>query len=170
MHYQLYRYGEVWRGIWNGESIAVKIFFSRDEASWIRETEIYSTTLLRWETDISFHTTTFFVCLAQMRPYLQAWEHPGLHWFRLHLSKQLHPIVAGHSLSPPWQSLWPPEQVNICHPFFLSNDHPSNIIFSHKGGIDEDWDLADLGEHSDWPGSPSHWDLWDAGALAYTLL
>ena len=41
------RYGEVWRGIWNGESIAVKIFFSRDEASWIRETEIYSTTLLR---------------------------------------------------------------------------------------------------------------------------
>ena len=41
------RYGEVWRGIWHGESIAVKIFFSRDEASWLRETEIYSTTLLR---------------------------------------------------------------------------------------------------------------------------
>ena len=41
------RYGEVWRGVWHGESIAVKIFFSRDEASWIRETEIYSTTLLR---------------------------------------------------------------------------------------------------------------------------
>lgn len=35
------RYGEVWRGIWYGESIAVKIFFSRDEASWARETEIY---------------------------------------------------------------------------------------------------------------------------------
>lgn len=35
------RYGEVWRGIWHGESIAVKIFFSRDEASWSRETEIY---------------------------------------------------------------------------------------------------------------------------------
>jgi len=30
-------YGEVWRGIWHGESIAVKIFFSRDEASWLRE-------------------------------------------------------------------------------------------------------------------------------------
>ena len=43
----LLRYGEVWRGIWNGESIAVKIFFSRDEASWIRKAEIYSTTLLR---------------------------------------------------------------------------------------------------------------------------
>lgn len=35
------RYGEVWRGIWHGESVAVKIFFSRDEASWSRETEIY---------------------------------------------------------------------------------------------------------------------------------
>lgn len=35
------KYGEVWRGHWHGESIAVKIFFSRDEASWKRETEIY---------------------------------------------------------------------------------------------------------------------------------
>lgn len=35
------RYGEVWRGGWHGESVAVKIFFSRDEASWNRETEIY---------------------------------------------------------------------------------------------------------------------------------
>lgn len=35
------RYGEVWRGIWHGESVAVKIFFSRDEESWKRETEIY---------------------------------------------------------------------------------------------------------------------------------
>lgn len=35
------RYGQVWRGTWHGENIAVKIFFSRDEASWNRETEIY---------------------------------------------------------------------------------------------------------------------------------
>lgn len=35
------RYGEVWQGVWHGEKIAVKIFFSRDEASWRRETEIY---------------------------------------------------------------------------------------------------------------------------------
>ncbi|KAJ9599331.1 hypothetical protein L9F63_010198, partial [Diploptera punctata] len=35
------RYGEVWRGVWHGENVAVKIFFSRDEASWKRETEIY---------------------------------------------------------------------------------------------------------------------------------
>jgi len=27
--------------VWHGENVAVKIFFSRDEASWTRETEIY---------------------------------------------------------------------------------------------------------------------------------
>jgi len=48
------RYGEVWAGVWHGESIAVKIFFSRDEASWIRETEIYSTTLLRHENILGY--------------------------------------------------------------------------------------------------------------------
>lgn len=43
------RYGEVWQGLWHGERIAVKIFFSRDEASWSRETQIYSTILIRHE-------------------------------------------------------------------------------------------------------------------------
>lgn len=43
------RYGEVWRGQWQGESVAVKIFSSRDEKSWFRETEIYNTVLLRHE-------------------------------------------------------------------------------------------------------------------------
>lgn len=41
------RYGEVWRGVWHGENVAVKIFSSRDEQSWFRETEIYNTVLLR---------------------------------------------------------------------------------------------------------------------------
>lgn len=35
------KYGEVWRGLWHSENIAVKIFLSKDEASWSRETEIY---------------------------------------------------------------------------------------------------------------------------------
>lgn len=43
------RYGEVWRGTWMGESVAVKIFSSRDEQSWFRETEIYNTVQLRHE-------------------------------------------------------------------------------------------------------------------------
>ncbi|KAL5287856.1 ACVR1 family protein [Megaselia abdita] len=48
------RYGEVWRGIWHGESVAVKIFFSRDEESWKRETEIYSTVLLRHDNILGY--------------------------------------------------------------------------------------------------------------------
>ncbi|XP_060530450.1 activin receptor type-1 [Cylas formicarius] len=48
------RYGEVWRGVWHGENVAVKIFFSRDEASWNRETEIYSTVLLRHENILGY--------------------------------------------------------------------------------------------------------------------
>lgn len=41
------RYGEVWRGRWRGENVAVKIFFTTEEASWYRETELYQTVLLR---------------------------------------------------------------------------------------------------------------------------
>lgn len=48
------RYGEVWCGIWHGENVAVKIFFSRDEESWKRETEIYNTVLLRHENILGY--------------------------------------------------------------------------------------------------------------------
>ena len=43
------RYGEVWKGKWRGENVAVKIFFTTEEASWFRETELYQTVLLRHE-------------------------------------------------------------------------------------------------------------------------
>lgn len=48
------RYGEVWQGYWHGEKVAVKIFFSRDEASWSRETQIYSTVLIRHESILGY--------------------------------------------------------------------------------------------------------------------
>ncbi|XP_043939750.1 activin receptor type-1-like [Protopterus annectens] len=48
------RYGEVWRGTWQGENVAVKIFSSRDEQSWFRETEIYNTVLLRHDNILGF--------------------------------------------------------------------------------------------------------------------
>uniref|UniRef100_A0A8C6TYP3 Serine/threonine-protein kinase receptor n=2 Tax=Neogobius melanostomus TaxID=47308 RepID=A0A8C6TYP3_9GOBI len=41
------RYGEVWMGRWRGEKVAVKVFFTTEEASWFRETEIYQTVLVR---------------------------------------------------------------------------------------------------------------------------
>eukprot|EP00731_Ephydatia_muelleri_P024172 Em0016g443a len=43
------RYGQVLVGHHQGEMVAVKKFASRDELSWRRETEIYSTVLLRHE-------------------------------------------------------------------------------------------------------------------------
>ncbi|XP_053295809.1 activin receptor type-1C isoform X1 [Pleuronectes platessa] len=48
------RFGEVWRGKWRGEDVAVKIFSTRDERSWFREAEIYQTILLRHENILGF--------------------------------------------------------------------------------------------------------------------
>lgn len=41
------RCGEVWLARWRGEKVAVKVFCTREEASWFRETEIYQTVLMR---------------------------------------------------------------------------------------------------------------------------
>ncbi|XP_064598596.1 activin receptor type-1-like isoform X2 [Liolophura sinensis] len=48
------RYGEVWRGRYHDENVAVKIFSSRDEQSWARETEIYNTVLLRHDNILGY--------------------------------------------------------------------------------------------------------------------
>ncbi|XP_061757999.1 bone morphogenetic protein receptor type-1B isoform X2 [Nerophis ophidion] len=48
------RYGEVWMGHWRGEKVAVKVFFTTEEASWFRETEIYQTVLMRHENILGF--------------------------------------------------------------------------------------------------------------------
>ena len=48
------RYGEVWLAKWRGENVTVKVFFTTDEASWFRETEIYQTVLLRHDNILGF--------------------------------------------------------------------------------------------------------------------
>ncbi|XP_077997804.1 TGF-beta receptor type-1-like [Glandiceps talaboti] len=48
------RFGEVWKGRWRGENVAVKIFSSREERSWFREAEIYQTVMLRNENILGF--------------------------------------------------------------------------------------------------------------------
>ncbi|CAL8074539.1 unnamed protein product [Calicophoron daubneyi] len=48
------RYGEVWRGVWHCDQVAAKIFSSRDERSWFRETEIYQTVMLRHANILGF--------------------------------------------------------------------------------------------------------------------
>ncbi|XP_050418351.2 activin receptor type-1 [Patella vulgata] len=51
------RYGEVWKGCYHDENVAVKIFSSRDEASWSRETQIYNTCLLRHENILGYYAS-----------------------------------------------------------------------------------------------------------------
>jgi bone morphogenetic protein receptor type-1B len=48
------RYGEVWLAKWRDEKVAVKVFFTSEEASWFRETEIYQTVLMRHENILGF--------------------------------------------------------------------------------------------------------------------
>jgi bone morphogenetic protein receptor type-1B len=48
------RYGEVWRAKWRGENVAVKVFYTTDEASWFRETEVYQTELMRHDNLLGF--------------------------------------------------------------------------------------------------------------------
>lgn len=48
------RYGEVWLAKWRDEKVAAKVFFTTEEASWFRETEIYQTILMRHENILGF--------------------------------------------------------------------------------------------------------------------
>ncbi|MCL4128565.1 UNVERIFIED_CONTAM: hypothetical protein GTU68_048695 [Idotea baltica] len=48
------RYGEVLLGKWREENVAVKVFSTTDEASWLREKEIYQTVLIRHENILGF--------------------------------------------------------------------------------------------------------------------
>ncbi|KAG5676098.1 hypothetical protein PVAND_005952 [Polypedilum vanderplanki] len=48
------RYGEVWLARWRDEKVAAKVFFTTEEASWFRETEIYQTVLMRHENILGF--------------------------------------------------------------------------------------------------------------------
>lgn len=61
------RYGEVWLGRWRGEKVAVKVFFTREEASWFRETEIYQTVLMRHENILGTSSLTALTLQVQVR-------------------------------------------------------------------------------------------------------
>lgn len=51
------RFGEVWRADCQGDKVAVKIFSSRDGASWARETDIYSTSMLRHPNLLAYYAS-----------------------------------------------------------------------------------------------------------------
>lgn len=58
------RYGEVWMGRWRGEKVAVKVFFTTEEASWFRETEIYQTVLMRHENILGNASSSLCLCVC----------------------------------------------------------------------------------------------------------
>ena len=51
------RFGTVWKAKWNGDDIAVKVFFSMNEYSWSRETEIFQTNLFHHENILRYITS-----------------------------------------------------------------------------------------------------------------
>ncbi|VDK38364.1 unnamed protein product [Taenia asiatica] len=51
------RFGEVWRAVCNEEVVAVKIFSSRDGASWTRETQIYTNALLSHSNILAYYAS-----------------------------------------------------------------------------------------------------------------
>ena len=94
------RYGEVWKGRWRGEYVAVKIFLSTEEASWFRETELYQTVLLRHENilgecyclsyDVAMHLINLFI-------YLEGWVR-GLH-IAFRIKRSCCPMLVLHHIS-----------------------------------------------------------------------
>ncbi|BFZ20998.1 hypothetical protein BsWGS_24037 [Bradybaena similaris] len=51
------RFGEVWRGKWLDEDVAVKTFSSLDEISWKQETDIYNTGMLHHENILAYYAS-----------------------------------------------------------------------------------------------------------------
>lgn len=51
------RFGTVWKAKWNGDDIAVKVFFSMHEFSWSRETDIFQTNLFHHENILRYITS-----------------------------------------------------------------------------------------------------------------
>ncbi|CAG5119182.1 unnamed protein product, partial [Candidula unifasciata] len=51
------RFGEVWRGKWLDEDVAVKTFSSLEEISWNQETDIYNTGMLHHENILGYYAS-----------------------------------------------------------------------------------------------------------------
>lgn len=51
---------------WRGEHVAVKIFTTINDQSWLRETEIYQTVLLRHENILGGYKNKFYLQLINI--------------------------------------------------------------------------------------------------------
>lgn len=71
------RYGEVWKGKWHGVYIAVKMFSSVDEQSWVRETQIYQTVMINHDNILSFIASDVATKDSTTRMWLMTHYHPN---------------------------------------------------------------------------------------------
>ena len=70
------RYGEVRNGVWQGEEVAIKIFYARDESSWLQETKIYNSVLLRHEFILSYYGSDMLSRADRTELWLITQYHP----------------------------------------------------------------------------------------------
>lgn len=63
------RYGDVYRGKWREDNVAVKIFSTNDERSWFREIDIYQTVCLRHENILGYIAADNMVMKRHERTY-----------------------------------------------------------------------------------------------------
>ncbi|KAL0103094.1 hypothetical protein PUN28_017437 [Cardiocondyla obscurior] len=93
--------GEVWRGVWHGENVAVKIYFSRDEAAWARETEVYSQLLPSRHDNILGYIGSDMTSRASCTQLWLVMQYHPLGSLFDHLNRSPHPLT-------------PHQMLNIC--------------------------------------------------------
>lgn len=91
--------GEVWRGIWHGENVAVKIYFSRDEAAWTRETEVYSQLLPSRHDNILGYVGSDMTSRASCTQLWLVTQYHPLGSLYDHLNRSPHPLTHHQTLN-----------------------------------------------------------------------
>lgn len=126
------RFGEVWRGSWRGEFVAVKIFSSREECSWFREAEIYQTVMLRHENILGFIAADnkgifaiFFIFVHAVHAIyfnLKFIDQIILFVFYKIRQRHLDTIMAGYRFSWEWLIIWFLNNANSRHKNYAGHD------------------------------------------------
>lgn len=91
--------GEVWRGVWHGENVAVKIYFSRDEAAWARETEVYSQLLPSRHDNILGYVGSDMTSRASCTQLWLVTQYHPLGSLFDHLNRSPHPLTHHQTLN-----------------------------------------------------------------------
>ncbi|KAH0950097.1 hypothetical protein HN011_008070 [Eciton burchellii] len=90
--------GKVWRGVRHGENVAVKIYYSRDEAAWARETEVYSQLLpSRHDNILGYIGSDMTSGASCTQLWLVTQYHPLGSLFD-HLNRSPHPLIHHQTL------------------------------------------------------------------------